>query len=407
MKPALSILFLNRSFYPEISATSQLLKELCDDLSQKYGCDITVISAMPLAGSRNDAQSDGRIRIIRVKSTNFSTKSFAGRLVNYLSYFLLSFFASFRIKKQDVVVALTDPPIISLVGLWAAFRFGASFVISVRDIFPEAAKGLSNARNKPMEFLLGMINRFCFNRADSVVSLGSLMSKRLIEEKGVRPSKVSIITDWADCKKIHPLPRQNPFSAANHLNDFFVVMYSGNMGASSGLEILIESARLLRDRKDILFVFIGEGIMKDRLRKRAEEYRLENTRFFPYQPVEQLSYSFSSSDAFVIPLKKGLCGYSVPSKIYPILASGRTYIACVEEESEISEITRQFQCGLVAKPQDAQDLTEKLLVLYKDRELSLKLSENARHAALHFDRASGVDAYYELFKKLIHDKKNI
>lgn len=399
------IVFFNRSFYPDISATSQLLAELCEDLVKDYGCDVTVICGRPL--SSENPGSAKNINILRVNSTNFSPKSFLKRISNYLTYFALSFIASFKLKNEDLVITLTDPPIIGLVGLWVSLRFNAPLIISVRDIFPEAARGLDGSKSKVMDFCLDRINRFCLNKADSVVSLGKLMQTRLIEEKGVKQDKVSIITDWADSKNIFPVSRQNQFAIANNLTNFFVVMYSGNMGVSSGLEILIECAQILKDYKDILFVFIGEGIMKDGLMEQTKQHRLENTKFFPYQPLEALSYSFSSADIFVIPLKKGLAGYSVPSKIYPILASAKAYVACVEEESEIAKITKEFDCGLIARPQEAADLAEKILMLYKDEGLRMRLGENAGKASGFFDRAQGVQAYYALFRKILEDKKNI
>src|SRR4030042_1489338 len=287
---ATRIVFFNRSFYPDISATSQLLSELCEDLVKDFNCEVTLICGKPLSNKHPGAifhygmhlikkDSFKKINILRVNSTNFSPRSFLKRISNYLSYFALSFLASFKLKGADLVVTLTDPPIIGLVGLWVSSRFHAPLVISLRDVFPEAAGGLRGSKNKVIGMLLDRINRLCLNKADRVVCLGKLMQSRLIEEKGVREDKVSIITDWADPKNIFPVSRQNPFAIANNLLNYFVVMYSGNMGASSGLETLIESAFLLKDYKDILFVFIGEGIIRDELIKRAEKYKLENTKF--------------------------------------------------------------------------------------------------------------------------------
>ena len=415
---ATRVVFFNRSFYPDISATSQLLSELCIDLVGDYDCEVTVICGKPLISQNpgvvfnagiNLIKKDSfkKISILRVNSTNFSPKSFFKRISNYLSYFALSFLASFKLKDADLVVALTDPPIIGLVGLWVSFRFHAPLIISVRDVFPEAARGLHGSKNKVVGMLLDRINRLCFNKADRVVSLGKLMQSRLIEEKGVREDKVSIITDWSDAKNIFPVSRQNPFAITNNLLNYFVVMYSGNMGASSGLETLIESASMLKDYKDILFVFIGEGIIRDELIKRAEKYKLENTKFFPYQPRDLLSDSFSSADIFVILLKVGLAGYSVPSKVYPVLASGRAFVACVEGESEIASMAREFNCGLIARPEDPADLTLKILSLYKDKELRRQLGENALKASANFSRTHGARAYYELFQMLLDGKKGI
>lgn len=413
----LRVIFFNRSFYPDITATSQLLFELCEDLVKDYGWQVSLIVSRPLLMRDDDCPPDNfgmkmikreyvkKIEILRVRNTAFSQRFFMGRLFNYLTYFFLSFIASFKLEGPDLVIALTDPPIIGLVGLWVSRRFNIPLVVSVRDIFPEVAKSLGGRQNKTMNFLLDWINRFCLKRAAHIVALGGLMRRRLIEEKGINPDKISIITDWADCAKIFPVSKRNPFSLTHNLADFFVVMYSGNLGALSGAEDLIESANLLKDYKDILFVFIGEGIIKDKLIRFSRKYKLKNIRFFSYQPRDSLSYSFSSADIFVISLKKGMAGYSVPSKIYPILASGRPYIAAVDEESEIAKITQEFNCGLIAKAQEPLELTKKILFLRDNQELKTEMGRNARKAALFFDRSRGTKAYAELFKRLLSDKK--
>lgn len=412
------IVFLNRSFYPDITATSQLLTELSEDLVKDCHYQVTVISGRPLI-AQGDYQANGfglkimrkeyfrGIEIIRVRNTTFSTDSFLGRVSNYLSYFCLSFFAAFCLKKPDLVITLTDPPIIGLVGLTVSRRFHIPLVISVRDIFPEAARGLDNYRNKILDFLLDGINRYCLSLADEVVSLGAAMRKKLIAEKHLDPKKISIIPDWADCRQIVPGPKRNPFSEAHKITEHFVVMYSGNIGASSGLETLVRSARILKTHRDILFVIIGEGIIKNRLKEMAEGYNLENIKFLPYQPKETLPYSLSSADIFVIPLKKGLAGYSAPSKIYSILASGRPYVACIEAMSEIAMMAEEFNCGIICGPEDPWDLAEKILFFHNNDTLRLKMGEDARKAALNFDRNRGVKSYYELCEKLLNAKKNI
>jgi colanic acid biosynthesis glycosyl transferase WcaI len=412
-----SLVFLNRSFYPEVSATGQLLSELCEDLVKRYNCRVSVIAARPLIQDNScqevrssrglvERQDWQGVEILRVKSTLFSPASFLKRVLNYLTYFFLAFLASFKIKRPELVVSLTDPPIIGLVGLWIAFRFRIPFVISVRDIFPEAARGLALRQNNLLNFLLDYANRFLLKRADRVVALGNSMRNKLIKEKGVGEDKISLIPDWADTGNIRPLPKDNPFSRTNRIMDNFVVMYAGNIGASSGLAILVEAANLLKDYKDILFVFIGEGIMKNKLMELARLYKLENTKFFPYQPRSILAQVFSSADIFVIALKKDLSGYSVPSKIYSIMASGRPYVASVAEDCEVSQMTAEFDSGVIAKPQDSRALADKILFLYVNKEARVKLGENARKAAVFFDREKQVNNYLHLFKESVYGKNN-
>jgi glycosyltransferase involved in cell wall biosynthesis len=414
---ALNVVFLNRSFYPDITATGQLLSELCEDLVKHYDCCVTVIAARPLIKDAAfkeaccnhklvQRESWQGVEILRVRSTTFAPSSFLKRMVNYLTYFFLGFIASFKIKRPELVVTLTDPPIIGFVGLWVAFRFGIPLIVSVRDVFPEAARGLPFAQNNLINFLLDCTNRFLLKRADRVVALGEVMRNKLIKEKGIPQDKISIIPDWADTENLRPLPKDNPFSRANKIIDNFVVMYAGNIGASSGLIILVEAANLLRDYKDILFVFVGEGIMKNKLMGLAQKYKLENTKFFPYQPKSALSEVFSSADIFVIALRNDLSGYSVPSKIYSIMASGRSYVASVPQDCEVSQITVEFDSGIIVEPQDSRALADKILFLYANKETRVKLEENARKAAAFFTRERQVNNYFRLFKESLYGKKN-
>src|SRR5262249_1161136 len=153
--------------------------------------------------------------------------------------------------------------------------------------------------------------------------------------------------DWADCNEIVPGSKDNPFSRAHGLTDKFVVMHSGNMGLSQSLETVIEAAAYLQHVPDIELVFVGEGVKKPALQERAKALGLNHVRFLPYQPKELLTESFATADVFIVSLLPGLAGFIVPSKLYSILAAGRPYVAAVEAECEVVEITRKHDCGLL------------------------------------------------------------
>ncbi|MBI2360898.1 MAG: glycosyltransferase family 4 protein [Deltaproteobacteria bacterium] len=300
-------------------------------------------------------------------------------------------------------MALTDPPIIGLAAAFAARRSGAKFVMLYQDIFPEVACLLEDFHNEAVNRLLDRVNRFLIRKADRVVALGETMKERLVAGKGADPQKVTVIHNWADCAAILPQTKENPFSLTHGLADKFVVMHSGNMGLSQGLENVVEMARRLKRFPHIRIVFVGEGVTRPDLETRARSLRLDNVLFLPYQPKERLSESFASADVFLVSLKRGLAGYIVPSKLYGILAAGRPYVAAVERASEVAAITTRYQCGLLAEPEDPDDLAAKVLSLYRDRQLANTLGTNARKAALQFDRPRQVRAYYQLFQELLEN----
>jgi glycosyltransferase involved in cell wall biosynthesis len=394
------VAFLNRSFYPDTTATGQLLTELCVGLTKDFGCRVSVITGPPLIASGNGELIHEGIRVIRAHGTRFSKKHFAGRFSNYVSYFLSACYSALKLDRPDIVVALTDPPIIGLAAYLAARRFRVPFVMSYRDIFPEVARLLEDFQSETVNGVLQRINCFLAQRADRSVVLGESMRQRLLETKNAPEKRILIIPDWADCREIVPGPKENPFSIEHNLQDRFVVMHSGNIGLSQQLEIIVDAAEILRDEKQIQFVIVGEGVKKQSLMDDAKKRGLENILFLPYTPQERLSESFASADVFVVSLKSGMEGFIVPSKLYGILAAGRPFIAAVEEAGEPAIIGRQHECGFSVRPGDGEGLAEKILHLYKDESRRLQMGMNARQAAMAFDRPAQIRAYYELFCEL-------
>jgi lipopolysaccharide/colanic/teichoic acid biosynthesis glycosyltransferase len=311
------------------------------------------------------------------------------------------------VPRPDVVVSLTDPPIIGLVALLVARRSGARFVLLCQDVFPDVAKLLEDFQSETINRLLDWINRFVIRKADCVVVVGETMRARLIEEKGADIQRIKVIHNWVDCSSIVPGPKRNAFALAHGFADEFVVMHSGNIGLSQGLDSVVGAAGKLTAFPDIKVVFVGDGVKKSSLEAQVQTLGLQNVRFLPYQPKEDLKDSFATADVFIVSLKRGLAGYIVPSKLYGILAAGRPYVAAVEEKSEVTAITKKFDCGLLTEPGNPEDLAEKILSLYHDLPLTQRLGSNARQAAFEFDRRVQVRAYYELFQGLVGSRMAI
>ena len=345
----LHVVFFNRSFYPDTAATGQLLTELCETLTETYGYRVTVIAGVPLlpavaASARKSGfavytrETHRGIEIIRARGTAFPKVRFIGRVCNYLSYFFSAVYAGQFVDRPDAVVALTDPPIIGLAAYLLSLRHGVPLIMSYRDVFPEVAQLLEDFHSKSVSTALQRVNCFLVRRSARVIALGETMRARLIATKKSPPETTVVIPDWADCGEIVPAPRQNDFASRLGLAEKFVVLHSGNIGLSQGLDNVIETASLLRDNKDIEFVFIGSGVKRPQLENRARELGLSNVRFLPFQPKSDLTYSFATADVFLISLKKGLAGFIVPSKLYGILAAGRPFVGAVERESEVAPV---------------------------------------------------------------------
>jgi colanic acid biosynthesis glycosyl transferase WcaI len=403
------ICFFNRSYWPDQAATGQLLTELAEDLVSRYGTEVTVVAGRSLNASR--AESGSRTSLVtreayhgvdirRANGTKLHPGRFAARASNYVSYFAAATAASFGVDRPDVVVSLTDPPIVGLAALWTARRTGARFVFLCEDIFPEVATLLEDFQNSAVNGALDRINRYLLRSADGIIALGERMRRRLVEEKGADPARVHVIHNWADCDAIVPGPKDNAFSREHGLADRFVLMHSGNVGLSQNLDVLVEAADRLRSKERLTVVIVGDGSKRQALEAMTVARGMTNVRFLPYQPKALLHDSFASADAFLVALKAGIEGFIVPSKVYGILAAGRPYIAATDPSSEPALIARESGCGLVAAPGDPAALADAIATMYDDPAMTRDMGGRARLAARQYDRKVAVQSYHDLFERI-------
>jgi lipopolysaccharide/colanic/teichoic acid biosynthesis glycosyltransferase len=401
------IAFFNRSYYPDQTATGQLLTDLCEDLVRDHGCRVSVVTGPPLnplpglstaARGIVTREEHAGVTIHRAGGTRFDKRRFAGRATNYMTYFASACYAGLRLDRPDVVVALTDPPIIGLAAWLAGRRHRAPLVMAFKDLFPEVAALLPDFHSDTINRALQQVNRFLVRRAAVNVALSETMRRRLIDDKGAPPERTIIIPDWADTFAVSPGPKRNAFSESHGLADVFVVMHSGNLGLSQSLETVVDAAARLREVGDLLFVFQGEGVSKPVLEARVRELGLSNVLFLPFAPKAALSDSFASADVFIVSLQRGLAGYIVPSKLYGILAAGRPYVAAVEERCEVASLTRAADSGIVVDPGDARQLADAVMAFHGDRDRTARCGANARAVGLSFDRRLQVSRYMETFR---------
>ena len=396
------VCFFNRSYWPDTGATGQLLTELAEDLAAHHGMEVTVVTGRPVglpAGALPAHEVRNGVTIVRAAGTARPPARFVWRATNYVTYFLSATLAGRRLPAQDVVVALTDPPIIGLAALASRRRGG--FVFYCQDIFPEVATLLDDFRSDVVNGILERLNRLLVARADRIVALGDTMKARLVEGKGADPAKVVVIHNWADPDAVTPGPKRNKFSEAHGLADRFVVLHAGNIGQSQNLDVAIDAAAHLSHRDDLVWLFIGDGTRRARLEAMVAARGLSQVRFLPYQPREDLRWTYATADVCLLSLKPGLAGYIVPSKLYTILAAGRPYVAAVEESSEAAAITRAHACGTLVPPGDAAALAAAVEALAADPARRDTMGRRAREAASHYARATQVARHASVIREAV------
>jgi glycosyltransferase involved in cell wall biosynthesis len=399
------ILVLNQYFHPDVSATSQLLTELCEDLALHH--DVYVVTGRPSYNPVERTKSRGlvsrelygRVRVARVWSTSLNRSGMAGRLTNYGTYLVTSVAGAFSVSDPDVVVALTDPPPIGLIGGWTARLRRRPFVLVTKDIFPEVAVRLGKLTDPRLIAVLRRAARSLFRRADVVVSIGRDMTERLVEARVPR-TKIRLIRDWADGTLIRPLDGVSRLRQERGWEGRFVVMQSGNVGLSQSLDTLVEAADRLRVHPDIVFAIVGEGASKADLRRRATALRLENVEFLPYQPKASLADSLGAADVHFVGLRRGLAGYIVPSKVYGIMAAGKPFIAAVDDGSEPALIAAEVGCGIRIEPDEPSQLAEAILQLRAGKPEEMGLRGRAEFERSH-DRPLATEEYRGLLEEVV------
>ncbi|MBF6568110.1 MAG: glycosyltransferase family 4 protein [Candidatus Binataceae bacterium] len=394
-------MFLNRSFWPDLEATGQLLTELCEDLSAEH--EVTFIAGRSYhvrsSGARLiSRESHNRVTILRTWGTRLSKRRLPARLLNLGTYYALAAIAALGMKRPDIVIAETDPPLLGVLGAMLKWRWKCRLVYHVQDLYPDIAIANGGLKSRLLLSLLDRANRLAFEKSDRIIVLGDDMRERILA-KGVTPDRVSIVTGWVDTRDIRPLPI-NRFR--RELGDRFVVMYSGNLGLSQQLETVLDSAAKLRDDQRILFLFVGEGARKQWLIDRARQLGLSNVQFTPYRPREELSESLSAADLHLIPLLPGAAGCIVPSKIYGILAAGRPFVAIMEDRAAIARLAREHSVGYVVNPGDAAGLASTIVAAVEAPDELTAMGSRARQLAeSRFDRAVTTRNFAEVLSALM------
>lgn len=342
------ILVLNQYYWPGVEATAQLLTELCEALAQEM--DVKVVTGV-LHGHEDEPRRDEHngVEIVRVPSTSFERSKLFARAANYVTYLGNALVRGLRGPRPDVVLCMTDPPIVADIALVVARRFRAPLVVISQDVFPEIAVQLKRLENPAVMSILRFLVSLYLRRADRVVAIGETMRERL-ESKGARPDRVRVIPNWVDTKRLQPHEGVNEWARLGGLDDKFVVMHSGNVGHAQDLDSLVRAATFLRDLDDLAILIIGMGARHADLVALAELLEVDAVRFAFYQPRVWLPQSLSAADVHVVGLAPGLAGYVVPSRLYGILAVGRPVIAAADPQSETAQVVERVGCGIVVPP---------------------------------------------------------
>lgn len=429
------VIFVNRYYCPDYSATSQLLTDLCEHLAM-IGLRVCVITSRQ---SYDNACANlkvneviNNVHVHRIWTSRFGRQNLPLRCVDYATFYLSAFVCCVtKAHAGDVLVTMTDPPLISVVNWIAARVKRVKLVNWIQDLFPEVALGAGMTQFKFLFPPVRLFRNLSLRGAAVNVAIGEKMAQ-LIRVESLGRSNVAVIHNWADGASIRPLPgSDNPLRRAWGLENKFVVTYSGNIGRVHEFKTIIGAIDALRDVKDVCFLIIGEGAQKRRFvemleLKNKQSVRvipelkgevLANVVFMPYQPRELLGQSLTVGDVHLVSLLPSMEGLVVPSKFYGIAAAGRPTLFVGDIDGEIARILRgevceggvnnesvdsrvDHRCGISVGVGDVKGLMDAILKLKDDPALTAKMGENARKV---FDRRFSKDVALRAWEKLLRE----
>lgn len=281
---------------------------------------------------------------------------------------------------------------------------GIPFVYNVQDLYPDVPIRAGQLRNPYAIAALRAIERFMYRKAAHITAISPSIRDNLIS-KGVPAEKISIIPNFVDTGLIRPLPKQNSFAERHGLADKFVITHAGNLGYVYDLDTMLEAASFLAAYKDILFLIVGNGVAKGGLEQKARELKLENARFMPFQPYEDVPWLRASSDVQVSLYKNGAANDSFPSKIYEIMASGRPLLASAEAGSGVEDLVKTAECGVCVSPGDPERLAAAILHLYRNQGLRETMGERGRrYAEDKHSKSAAVQGYQKILQQVADER---
>ncbi len=399
------VLFLNRSYWPDMEATGQLLTELCEGLSEDFQVEVLAgqpNSINPLAPADwRQLEGHGGVRIRRLRHTRFPKGRIWARLVNYLTFSLAVCRTLQRWPVPDVVVFETDPFLLALEAHRLQQRTGCKLVGYLQDIHPDVGLAIGKIRDS---FAVRRLRRSLFDvyrKCDRVVVLSEDMRQLLVAED-VCPDRVAVIPNWADTQKIIPAQATSRFRTQHGLTDKFVVMYSGNLGLTQRLSSFVAAAELLVDEARIHFAFVGRGSLEGQLRDEVAARGLKNISFFDYQPREELADSLAAADLHLVPLAAELAGCLMPSKLYGILAAGRPCLTNAPAGSELHRVISEQRVGFAVPSGSVAELAAAIREAAADPGRLRDMGMRARQLAeTQYSRPQSVEKFRRLLMDVI------
>jgi glycosyltransferase involved in cell wall biosynthesis len=362
-----SILFINRVYPPDSGATGRVLEQAALTFV-RAGWGVTILSTAGDQPSPGAFVRDG-VKVIRTGGF-FSKSSLVARAAGYALMIPSLLLKALMLPRADVVVTMTDPPMLAVIGPILRLLKGSRLVHWAQDLYPEVAEEVGVfRRGGGVAGAIRALSTASLKAHHLVVSLGRCMSERLAL-RGIPGERVRLIPNIGMERDIVPCRSSDTaFRARNGIaKEELVVMYSGNLGRAHEFVTVLGAARLLKDQGEqgILFLFVGEGPSRLVVEREAAAARLSNVRFLPSQPGAEISESLGSADLHLVTMRHGMSGLVVPSKFYGVLAAERPCLFVGPLDSEVARVILEVGCGEVIRISEGAKLAATIQA-YRDQ----------------------------------------
>lgn len=419
-------------YAPDTASTGQILKDQAEGMLSEF--DVTVICTVPsYTGTIEERYKSQKyyyeemngVKIIRVRVPEFTKANKISRIKNIVTYFFRALGAARRAGKQDYVFTISQPPILGgLLGVLGKWMKHAKMIYCIQDFNPEQVIAVNYSSNKLILKAMMMADKFSCKHSDLVITVGRDLVETLENRfKSHKVPKHVMINNWIDEKEVYPLQSDDEkvvsFKKQYGLEDKYIIMYSGNIGLYYDLENLIKTLKKFRkgyaqngvyepgpvtpDGKEVVFAFVGDGSVLEKLKEYKEKHHFNNIVYIPYQTKEDLIYSLNAGDVHWCVNALGIKGVSCPSKAYGIMGVGKPIIGVLEEGSEIRCLIEEAECGKCCSPGEYNRVAD-IIQWYIDHASEEELVEmglnGRRYLEQSLTKESSVRKYIDAIKTL-------
>jgi colanic acid biosynthesis glycosyl transferase WcaI len=393
-------------YYPELTSTGSVLTSIAEGLADIY--DVHVLCGQPsyfARGVRAPAREiHNGVDIRRCSATTLDKDKLIFKVINLITISISLFTAAlFSFKRGDIVIAVTNPPLLPYGMALACKLKGPRFLLRIEDVYPEVLTRVGMLREQSLAArLMDRASRWLYNNCDRITVLGRDMERLAVAKIRTRQDRVSLVTNWCRTDTIVPQPLdENILLGKLNLRGRFVVQLSGNLGRTHGIKDVVETAALLKDEPRFQILMIGWGAQKKWAIEQKQSRNLENLTILDPIPLEQFCDSVNGCSVAIISYLSGMSGISVPGKMYSVMAAGKPILAVCDDDSEMAAVVREEDIGWVIPPGRPDLIVSAMRDAEASPERVRAMGERARKAAeMKYTLGYVLNKYQELIEGL-------